>query len=300
MRSIKATTKNAHHSRRKGSARQRYMIRCDMEGVSGVVSCEQTDPGAAEYGFGLRMFQADLNACLEGLFAGGSDEVVVYDEHYYGRNVDHAHLSGRVSVICGKPPYTEEWAGGLDATFAGMVLLGFHSMAGTPGGLLRHSYEPDIAGLRLNGVVVGEIGMETAIAGDFGVPVVLVSADSAGTAEAEQAFPGVVTVAVKESLHPEGGRCFPLSETTQAIRLAAEGVVRNPPKVRPWRLEPPVTLEVELNDGAYLNAVKRLHSKRMKGGRTVLINGNNATSVWAEYWRLKLECQAAAVQRSAT
>ncbi|MCK5801201.1 MAG: M55 family metallopeptidase [Lentisphaeria bacterium] len=160
--------------------RKRIMVRCDIEGVSGVVSYEQAEPGRPEYAVGHRLFMADLLALIEGLSEGGTEEIVIYDEHYYGRNVDLTAIPEHVSVICGKPPYREDWAGGLDESFDGVVLLGFHSKFGTPDGLLHHSYELDIRDLRLNGVSVGEIGMEAAIAGDVGVPVLLVTGDSAG------------------------------------------------------------------------------------------------------------------------
>ena len=181
---------------------KRYMVRCDIEGVSGVVSYEQAEPGKREYAFGHEMFMSDLIALLQGLNAGGADEVVIYDEHYYGRNIDMGELVCNVSAICGKPPYRPDWAGGLDASFAGVVLLGFHSKFGTPGGLLHHTYELDIRDLRINGVSVGEIGMEAAIAGDYGVPVVLVTGDSAGVAEAPIAMPRSAAASAGASLIP--------------------------------------------------------------------------------------------------
>ena len=265
-----------------------YMIRCDMEGVSGVVSYRQTEPGAAEFEFGLRMFQADLCACVDGLLAGGAEKIVLYDEHYYGRNIDPAWLPERVSMICGKPPYRADWAGGLDAGFAGLVLLGFHSKFGTPGGLLHHSYEPDIRDLRLNGVSVGEIGMECAIAGDFGVPLALVTADSAGCREAEALVPGVLTVAVKESLCETGGRCHPLAVTSQWIRQAAEAVAAGIPTTLPWRQGAEVILEVAFNPGPYADAIRRAHAAELNAAGDLVLHGETATAVWAEYWQRKL------------
>ena len=88
--------------------------------------------------------------------------------------------------------------------FPVLILLGFHSKRNT-GELLHHSYEPDIKDLILNGVSVGEIGIEAAIAGDYGVPLVMITADSAGVAEAETLIPGVVGVSVKQSLSADGG-----------------------------------------------------------------------------------------------
>jgi len=273
------------------SITRKYMVRCDMEGVSGVVSYRQTEPGAAEYDFGLRMFKADLCACLAGLLAGGAEEVVVYDEHYYGRNIDPAWLPERVSAICGKPPYCADWAGGLDAGFAGLVLLGFHSKYGTPGGLLHHSYELDIRDLRLNGISVGEIGMETAIAGDFGVPLVLVTADSAGCREADALVPGVQTVAVKKSLGESGGGCQPLRVTTQWIRQAAETVAAGTPSTTPWHCGAGVILEIAFNPGPYAQIVHRQYAADINSGGDLVLRASTATAVWAEYWQRKLQCQ---------
>jgi len=270
---------------------KKYMIRCDIEGVSGVVSYDQAEPGKSEYESGLRMFKSDLCACIDGLLEGGADEIVIYDEHFFGRNIDPAWLPGRVSVIAGKPPYRADWAGGLDASFAGVILVGFHSKYGTPGGLLHHSYEPDISDLRLNGVSVGEIGMETAIAGDHGVQLLLMTGDSAGCAEAEALVPGVTTVAVKQSLGETDGRCLPLDVTAAMIREAAAGIVADPPAVEPWNIGPDVTLEVSFNPGPYADAVRRLYAEDLNSDGDLLLEGNTATAAWADYWQRKIKAQ---------
>ncbi|MBN2296069.1 MAG: M55 family metallopeptidase [Pirellulales bacterium] len=277
---------------------KKYMIRCDIEGVSGVVSYTQAEPGKAEYEFGRRMFKADLMAVIEGLMSGGAEEIVVYDEHYYGRNIDPAWLPRGVTAICGKPPYRADWPGGLDETFDGVVLLGFHSKAETPGGLLPHTYELDIRDLRLNGISVGEIGMEAAIAGDLDVATLLVVADSAGAAEAKALLPGVSVVAVKEAHGESGASCYPLSETTACVRVASEEIVINPPRVRPYRVETPVEFEVELNEGPYLDSFRRLNADDMRDERTFLISANSATAAWADYWQRKLRAQSEMEQDS--
>ena len=200
---------------------------------------------------------------------GGAEEIVIYDEHYYGRNIDPEWLPDCAMAVCGKPPYRADWAGGLDESFDGLVLLGFHSKFGTLGGLLHHSYELDIRDLRLENLSVGEIGMETAIAGDWGVPLILVTGDSAGVAEARALVEGVPGVAVKESLGETGGGVLPLAKSTRAIRDAAHHAAADAPATRPWNLGPGCTLEIELNDGHYLNAVRRLYGDDMSDERTL-------------------------------
>jgi len=272
--------------------RKKFMVRCDIEGVSGVVSYAQAEPGKAEHDFGRRMFRSDLTALVDGLRTGGADEIVIYDEHYYGRNIDPTWLPPGVTAICGKPPYRDDWPGGLDDAFDGLILLGFHSKAGTAGGLLPHTYELDIRDLRLNGVSVGEIGMEAAIAGDVGVPTLLVTGDSAGAAEAESLLPGVKVVVVKEALGESGAICYPLSETTARIQAAAESVVKNPPPVKPYTVGSPVRLTLEFHEGAYLEALRLLYAEELEDGRALTISGDSAMAVWAEYWKRKLRCQS--------
>jgi D-amino peptidase len=276
---------------------RQIMIRCDLEGVTGVVSYDQAEPGKPEYSTGQRWFMGDLLAVIEGLRQGGADFVWIYDEHCSGRNVDLAALPDSCAVICGKPPYRGDWAGGLDGSFEGLVLLGFHSKYGTPGGLLHHSYELDIRDLRLNGVSVGEIGMEAAIAGDYGVAVLLVAGDSAGVAEAQALLPGVAGVTVKESISATGGACYPAVVTTARLRAAAAQVMRSRPAVRPLRFDSPVRLEVELNDGPYLDAVRSLFETELTDGRALVLSADSVPSVWADYWARKLRAQALAATR---
>lgn len=271
--------------------KKKYMIRCDIEGVSGVVSYEQAEPSKPEYAFGQRMFMADLNACIEGLTDGGADEILIYDEHYYGRNIEIDKLPSNVTAICGKPPYRPDWAGGLDSSFSGMILIGFHSKFGTKNGLLHHSYELDIRDLRLNGLSIGEIGMESAIAGDHNVPVVLVTADSAGIAEAQKILPGINSVVVKESLSETGGLCYAGSITSAAIKQTSKKTVKTPPPVKPLKINGRVKLEVELNPGQYLIAIRNKFKDSMTNENTLIIEAINATSAWADYWQKKLLCQ---------
>ena len=176
---------------------KKFVVRCDLEGASGIVSYVQAEPWQAEYQDGRRYFMSDLLALLKGLDDGGADVIQVYDEHCYGRNIllDQIPDTYRadISFFCGKPDYTQSWAGGLDRETTGLILLGFHSKAGTHASereaLLHHSYDKNISDIRINGRSVGEIGMEAAIAGCFQVPLLLFTGDSAGAEEAQSTLP---------------------------------------------------------------------------------------------------------------
>jgi D-amino peptidase len=269
------------------------MIRCDMEGASGVVSYDQVVPGSDEYAVGRSYFMSDLLALVEGLYEGGADDVVIYDEHFDGRNVDVAALPANTRLIAGKPPYKPGCAGGLDDSFTGMILLGLHSMAGS-GELLHHSYEPDIACLRLNGREVGEIGVEAAIAGDFGVPTLLVVGDSAAAEEAQALMPEVRCVAVKRSLGPTSAECIPLKDTAGAIADTARSIAQGTRSIVPFHYGDTAELLISLNDGPFRRAFVEVAPDMITDEGVVTLRGENITRLWAQYWQLKLKCQAVA------
>lgn len=270
---------------------KKFMIRSDIEGVTGVVSYEQAWPIRPEFGFGQKMFMSDLLACIHGLREGGAGEIVICDEHYWGRNVDVDALPEGVSAILGKPPYTNEWAGGLDQSFAGMVMVGFHAMMETPNATLAHTYELDIRKMHLNGKLIGEIGMESAIAGEQGVPMVLLTADDAGAKEGRDLIPGLETVVVKESVTETGAICHPMVSTAKWICEASRKIAEKLPPVKPLVFPGPAVLELEFFENAYLRAVQELFPNDLKDSRTLVVKGKNATDVWAKYWQMKFRAQ---------
>lgn len=271
-------------------ASKKYMVRCDMEGVTGVVSYAQVEPGKPEYEEARESFMQEILALVAGLQEAGASEVAIYDEHWFGRNLQLNRLPRGVTGICGKPPYREDWAGGLDASYSGMIIHGLHSRAGS-GHLLHHTYEPDFANIEINDVVVGEIGVEAAIAGDCGVAVQLVVADSAGADEASQLLPGVATVATKQSESEDGAVCLPLCETTRIIKEAAFKIAQSPPQVAPLKFDGPVKMAMDFREGPYLNALRKRAEKNMVSANRLVFEGSSVLGIWARYWALKLQCQ---------
>lgn len=264
---------------------KKVMIRCDMEGVSGIVSYKQAEPGESEYKEGRLMFMSDLLALVKGLQDGGVEEVHIYDEHYYGRNIMLDKLPEKVKVYCGKPKYRPDWAGGLDESFDAMILLGFHSKRGTKGALLNHSYEPDIRDIKINGLSVGEIGVEAAIAGDCGVPFVMITGDSEGINEAKKLVPDVIGISVKESLSENGACCYPLSETYKLIYDNALSLAEKPCNIKPFKIEGDVELEVTFFDTEFARRYVEVFGKPM-------IQGSSTLECWSIYLDNKLKIQS--------
>ena len=60
----------------------KILLMSDMEGVAGILNREDwTRPSGATYDAGKRLLTEEVNAAIDGLFAGGATYVLVVDGH---------------------------------------------------------------------------------------------------------------------------------------------------------------------------------------------------------------------------
>ena len=209
----------------------KLFISVDLEGIGGVGSPLMTSSGGKDYGTSRRYLTEEVNSVVAAIFEHvPSADILVNDSHGDHQNVLHGELDPRVSYIQGsiKPLGMVQ---GLDSSFDGAIFIGYHAKAGDPDGFLAHTGSGSVKGLWLNDVEVGEGGMNAAFAGSLGVPVILVSGDSAAAAELGQLL-GSETVTTKTAetpssarlLHPDVVRVM-LRETTKIAldRLRSDG-----------------------------------------------------------------------------
>jgi D-amino peptidase len=170
-------------------------IMTDMEGVAGVIS--STDycyPDARYYEIGRTLTTLETNAAIEGALEAGAVDFLVADGHGWGA-IDPVQLHPAARLLAGRPlayPF------GCDSSFAAAFIIGQHARANTDGGHLCHTGSFDTEEVRLNGQVLGELGINMLFIASYGVPTVLVAGDQACCDEATALVPRIVTAAVKE------------------------------------------------------------------------------------------------------
>jgi len=274
-----------------------YII-TDMEGITGVVSPDkQAKPGSPGYEEAREFLMSDLNAAVEGVLEGGASEVLIYDMHYYGLNVILDKLHPKAKIIMGNPHIVSPEMG-LNNTFKGMLMIGFHAMAETKGALLPHTYSYDMKALYLNGVLMGEIGMEAAIAGLYGVPLIMVSGDSKGIEEAEKILEDSgkpETATVKYAIDDEGAVCLPLSISKKIIKEKTLSAVKRINEFKPYsppNLNDPkyaYLIELEFYEANFIDkalaAVKEIDKEiipwaKKIGEKKIALKGNNLSLLW--------------------
>ena len=193
-------------------------IFADLEGISGVSNSSfvKSDGSGSNYALGRKFLTADINACAAACFEAGADEVIARDGHGGGTSVLWEDLDPRVQLVQGATPGKRFY--GIEGS-DGVILLGYHAMAGTSGALLEHSYSSKtIQNIWMNGRRVGEFEIDTVIAGDYKIPVIMTSGCDKLCAQAKAFLPTVVTCQVKESTALQGALMLSAQKAHALIR----------------------------------------------------------------------------------
>jgi D-amino peptidase len=267
----------------------RVLIMTDMEGVSGIVDWKQVNGGAPMYEEGRRLYTEEINAAVRGARAGGATEVVVVDCHGAGGPWQFNSLMPELlHPDCDWVAhhtwtgYTELLEQGCDAA----LFVGMHARAGTPDGVLSHTISTEAwHNLRFNGTLVGETGINAALCGHWGCPVLLVTGDEATCREARELLgPGLTTVAVKRGLTRTSARQVPPARARRMIEDGARRALGNPGAVRPYDPGRPCEIEVELVTPDRGDRFRHKPGVEFPDPRRMLIRGPDWWSAWEQFW----------------
>jgi D-amino peptidase len=249
----------------------RVYISVDMEGVAGVVHEDQTDPTdplhAGEYNRFRRLMTAEANAAIEGALGAGATTVLVNDSHWLMRNLLAEELHPAAELLSGGPKLRSMMEG-VEQGFEVAMLIGYHPRAGAAHGIIDHTYTDRVYEARLNGRPVGELAINAALAGTYGVPVALVSGDQTLAQEAKE-FLGesVETVIVKHAVGRFAARSVAPVEACRLIREGAASALRR--SHCPFTFPSPIRLEVDFALTQMADMAELVPGSVRTGGRTV-------------------------------
>lgn len=263
----------------------RVYVSVDMEGVAGVVHYEQTSPRGVDYEPARRWMTAEANAAIAGALAAGAGEVVVSDGHggnaYRSLRLDL--LDPRASLVTGSPHRPGGQMAGLDEGFAAVLLVGYHTRQGAEGVLSHTTNGGAVAGTWLNGVEVGECGLNMALAAHYGVPTVLVTGDDRTVAEVQALVPELEGVPVKWAISQFAARTLHPEEAARRIAAGAERALRRRDEIPPWRVEPPVTVRLRYKDPGSVIRALGLSGVRAVADDTVEITCPDMAAAYGAY-----------------
>ncbi len=254
----------------------RLLIAVDMEGISGVTHWDHVKPGHPEYTRFREIMTEEVNAAIDGALDGGATSIVVTDGHSDGRNIliEKLHAPAHLNSGSPTPLSMVEGASHVERVF----FIGYHARASTPEAILCHTWTDQVRHVWLNRQEVGEIGLNAAVCGSFGVPVVMITGDQAAVQEATDLLGPIETVVVKTASGRMSAECHPIEEMRIAIRhTAAHAMVR---QAQPYLVAAPITLHVELTRPDQIDRALRVPGSRRVDGVIIEWTGNEMVSVY--------------------
>jgi D-amino peptidase len=244
--------------------------------------------GGQDYERARRWMTSDVNAAVQGAVDGGATEIVVADGHATMRNVLLDELHEQAQLLCG-PANTRnrqlvQLAGLVQGGFDRAMLVGYHTRAGTPGGLLAHTWVGmAVHEIRLQGRPAGEALLNAAILGQYGIPVVFASgADDFEREVRADRGDDLEVATVKRTLGPSGIISMSLPAAAERIRTGAERAMRSHRK--PLVVGDPVELQLDFHRREMRDQAAELAGTRL-GERTLRFEAESVVEAVEPLWR---------------
>ena len=223
---------------------KKIFISADLEGVVGAVTSEQLGPNGFEYNRFREFMTAEVNAAINAARAAGATEILIADSHGNGQNLLIEKLPKDVKLIRSWPRPLGMMEG-IDSSFDGVIFTGYHASTNNMEGVRAHTFSSaSFTSIKVNGKVMTEGSWNAAVAGEFGVPVIMVAGDDTAVNEVKALIGNAEGAIVKESisfhsaksLHPEAAYDLITEKTSYAVK--------NIKKYKPYKIKGPVTVSV--------------------------------------------------------
>ncbi len=256
-------------------AKKTIFLITDAEGVAGVCRQDQTDPKDAEM---RQLLTGEINAAVSGFLAGGADEVVVWDGHDGSQTLSAATIHPKARLIMGSLGPTML----MERGFTALAFVGQHARADSKAGVMAHSYSSlGIQKMLMNGKPVGEIETRAALAGWYGVPVIMLSGDQAAAADLRDIVPAAETAVVKEGLGYYACLTLSAGAARDLIREKAVAAMKKLGQIPPYKVDGPVTIEIEYSTRHTLSPDAGLApGSELVDARTIRYHGKDFLEAW--------------------
>jgi D-amino peptidase len=267
----------------------RVHIISDMEGVSGIVKWEQTSGGEALYEEGRTLYTEEINAAVRGAKAAGATEIVVMDCHGAGKGwTFNSLIPDKLDPDCEWVVQNEwtEYTAFLEEGCDAALFVGMHARAGSELGGMSHTVSgTQWQNLWFNDDLVGETGINAALCGTWGCPVLMVTGDDAVCAEARALLgDGVTTVAVKRATGRFSARNLPPVKARALIEDGAKRALQDLAAVAPYDPGRPCEIRVQYGSPEHVYKLRYRHGVEIVDPRTIVSRADDWWTAWRQFY----------------
>ena len=268
---------------------KKIYISADLEGVVGAVTGEQLGPGGFEYNRFREFMTGEVNAAIKAARAAGATEILVADSHGNGQNLLIEKLPKDVKLIRSWPRPLGMMEG-IDSSFDRVIFTGYHSSTDNMEGVRAHTFSSArLTSVKVNGKVMSEGSWNAAVAGEFGVPVIMIAGDDAAVNEVKALIGNAEGAIVKESISFHSAKSLHPDAAYDLIAEKTSYAVKNIKKYKPYKIKGPLTVSVSFKHYqpsqilSYLKMFKRIDSHTIEFKAKNMIEASHIMRVVTGY-----------------
>jgi D-amino peptidase len=139
--------------------------------------------------------------------------------------------------------------------------------------------------LWFNDDLVGETGINAALCGTWGCPVLLVTGDDTACAEGRELLgPGLTTVEVKRATGRFSARNIPPSRARELIEDGAKRALQNPGGVEPYDPGHPCEIRVQYASPELVYKYRHRGGVEMVDARTIVSRADDWWTAWRQFY----------------
>jgi D-amino peptidase len=183
-------------------------------------------------------------AAITAAKGAGATEILVADSHGNGETLLLEHLPPDVRVVRSWPRRNGMMAG-IDDTFDAAIFIGFHASTANTAGVRAHTFSSaTLTRVAVNGVEMTEGAWAAAIAGHYGVPVVMMSGDDAAIAEVRKIVGDIESAETKKTLGFHAAATLTPQASYELIGQKVGAALGRRRSFKPYVVQTPVTVDL--------------------------------------------------------
>ena len=246
--------------------RKKLFMSNDFEGLAGITNWLEVKPTIHT----KELATEQVNAFLKGIYFSHPDaEVLICDAHNTGDNLIYENLIGNTSIIKGYPRkfYMMQ---GLDSSFDGYVLFGYHSPIGHYGNM-DHTYSASsIYNIYINDKRVDEATINMIYASYFQIPLLGIFADSAScTWLKENVSDTIFTIESKQPISRFAAKLEPFHTVLERLYQAGKNIFHQTGYLYP--ISDSYQLDIDFVDTAIAYSVQIIPGVESSSPRSIRI-----------------------------
>jgi D-amino peptidase len=255
--------------------KRKLFISFDFEGLAGITNWRETDPDNE-----LKQLATEqINAFLKGVFFSEPQaEVHIADSHAFGCNLLWTELIGNTHLIKGYPRayYMME---GIDASFDGFVLFGYHAPIGNSGNM-DHTYSAStIHQIRVNGREVDEATINMLVASHYQVPLQCVFCDNEAANWLKTNISDTIqTIVSKSAISRYAAKMEPYRKVMENLYQAGKEVFQNKGFLHP--LQEQYEMEIDFIGSHFGYAAQMIPGVKKRTARSIHLMAHNPLELY--------------------